>query len=265
MGEAVLRPLIQADKVTHATEHAIAEAAAKAERRLRSLPVNVSVTSGCLLVVAASAFLGNRSLFGALTPFRVMLIVGTWWTVFEAATVAFWRLGPSHAVTRATSAVDQMGRSAALMVMLALSGSAALAFYVASLVRGFAWQPLPVRELRRGLALNGASHAAVAAVCLIVGRAEVAALVTLALGAFALGRNMTGNALARTRPTSRSSGKRTAINTGATRSITCKSSLPKRALHVLSPKMRMDRLVMIARCLRLSTPAATINGAKLCG
>ncbi len=188
---------MQLEAVADESARVIAQLAAAAEKRPRSLPMNGLVTAACVVAALTSVALSDTSLLGSLTPARAAAIIGTWGLIFEAANVAFWWLGPTHVVARAASVLDEMGRSASLMVMLSLSGSAALIFYIASLLRGFAWHPVPVREVWRGVAANFVSHAVVAAVCLQVGRAENAALVMLAFSAWAIGRGMTGHSLAR--------------------------------------------------------------------
>lgn len=183
--------------VAEESERVITQIAAAAEQRMRSPPINVMVTAGCLFAVGLSVVLSDTSLLGLITPGRAVALIGAWWLIFETANFTFWWLGPSHGVARAASMLDEMGRSAGLMAMLSLSGSAALIFYIASLVRGFAWHPVPVREVWRGVAASFISHAGVAVVCLQMGHAENAALVMLAFSAFAIGRAMTGYSLAR--------------------------------------------------------------------
>ena len=182
-------------EVAEETRREIEEVFARAVRRQRSGRRSLAAAAVALAGIALTAWLASSSLTpGELTPALAIPIVAVAWGAFELACSLYRRLGPAHPAYRISAALDEGCRSAALMALLVLAGSASGLFLLVSLARGCAWHPEPEARRPRTRWLQGAAHLFVALACLAAGRHGSAMVVLLALAAYLLVHRMTVNA-----------------------------------------------------------------------
>ena len=169
------------------------------EQRTRSLSVAMAVTGVAItLVVLMGASSRLTQALGELTPARGAVLVLVPWAAFILTSVCFHTLGTAHGVTQVLRHVDLFMRSLALSAALVLSGSAAVLFLVATLVRGYSSTPRPAWLTRRLLFTEVTASVVAIAGCLSQGRLGAAALLVQALMAFGVAHATTAPANVRT-------------------------------------------------------------------
>lgn len=170
----------------------LADASAKAEARLRSRRVSLILGIVAAGVVAFAWLAGFRvRLAGALTLGHLAIFTAVSWSLTELASSAFRQLGACHRVYRVARVLDEMARSAALMIALGISGSAAGLFMLVNLTRGFVRRAQPPEDIQRTWVAQGLGHLSVASVFVALEMPERAMLILLAFCAFVIAYLMT--------------------------------------------------------------------------
>lgn len=165
------------------------EAATDAEAQLRSPRVNVVMTLAAA-ALAAGPFVPHARGTAAL-------VVTCAWIVFEAANVAFHRLGDEHPVYRVLAPLDELCQLGAVLALIHLCGTASTPLWLFGLAKAFVWHARTRRRMLAGLAVLVGAYAALAVALVLVGRVADAAFAGLALFASTIAHTSSARAVVR--------------------------------------------------------------------
>lgn len=185
-------PLIDAARVDEKASRLMDEESARTERAQRSPLISALLAS--LVALPATAIVLARPespAVGELTPGTFALIALATWTFFELASTTYRLLGGAHPISRFAATLDQLSRSAGLMMAMVLSGPATGIFLLVSLLRGFVRRAQSAAQRRRTVATQAIAHLSVGGAALLLGRPTGAMLVLLAFLAFLIAFTMT--------------------------------------------------------------------------
>ncbi len=154
------------------------------------------VTVVAAAVALAPALPGSERIFGSLTGAEARGVAAVAWLSFEIAAVTSHLVGPHHAATEATSAMDGLLRLGAILSLVWFSGSAASPVWVAAMIDAFVWDAKSRRHAQLDLAMLVGPYIVLACAFWAIGKAGDAGLTVLVLLASVAGHTLTARTAA---------------------------------------------------------------------